>query len=816
MSAVPARAVAPVRKDERPGESRLSTYSTDGPECHIGAGGEAHLHVEIRTEGSLVVFVRREVACPARQWDVGQCKCLPGQCDGAGHHRVRPPSGAQRESVLHVDGVVRPLQHARQVPQGTQPGPVVADRGVVAGVQEALVGVEGLEGAPGHGEAVGRAPQVVEVERQPERAHDEGPMKVQFAAPRPPEAGTLAEAVVEAGSHLGELSLEPGAGQGVDGRVEVLRANKQVDVGEGAQRRIGIVEVGERRPLEHAVVHAPPVEEVRNVEEIGLELEAELHGRGMGGEHVLVLFRRDGQVPVVDDGGEESGQAVKLHPLDQLRPFPCLQRLLGEFQGRSSQALGGHGPDTASRHEHSGLLHGADHTTDFMARLTGSRPSASYTPMGARRPPLMKSPETLRVLRRWRWLIVAGVLIGAVVGWVSAPGSGARAPLFEATHTLIAESGAEGRQIYRAALLATQGAVPDRVAGRLGLDQRTVRSMIAVETPGNSGILLISGRSPQKAQAEALADVTAEELIVELGGPGSPLRTVEPAEAEPVEDSEIVAPRSRPGRALLLGAFGLFLGVAGALGVERLDDRVRSKLAAEEALGAPVLAEVPLIARPKRGRLLDPAEDPHVVEQYRRLRTGLDRWAASRAERGGSPVVVVTSPRGAEGATSTVAHLATTVGEVGRSVVAISADLRRPRLHHYFDRNLGPGLSDVLRGAPDVRRLADLNIATTIRGVRLIPSGQPVPNPTLLLQRIGDFLDEARALGDLVLVDAPPLLTTSDGADLALQSDGVLLVVRVAHTSRAAAVRSAELLGRLNVPVIGVVLIGADGYSGRA
>ena len=216
------------------------------------------------------------------------------------------------------------------------------------------------------------------------------------------------------------------------------------------------------------------------------------------------------------------------------------------------------------------------------------------------------------------------------------------------------------------------------------------------------------------------------------------------------------------------------------------------------------------------GGLLTSTNPSAFFEAYRGLRTTVDRWAAGDGERPGHPVVVVVvSPTGHEGTTTTVACLAAMLGEIGRSVVAVSADLRHPRLHRYFDRPRDPGLSDVLRGAPDVRRLADLNLSTITRGVRLVASGAPVRNPAPLLDRIGDRLQEARTLGDVVLVDSPPLLTTSDGADLARHADGVLLVVRAGRTSVGAAARSVELLERLNIAVIGAVLVGCDRVRGR-
>jgi capsular exopolysaccharide synthesis family protein len=428
----------------------------------------------------------------------------------------------------------------------------------------------------------------------------------------------------------------------------------------------------------------------------------------------------------------------------------------------------------------------------------------------------MRLLGSLQVLRR-RWPVTAaGIVVGLVVGWVSAPGATTVATTFEATHILLIDPSVnDGSLVNRVALMATLGPVPGRVAARLHVDPRQVQSMVSAGTHDNEGEVLITGRSNDRAQAEALANVTAEELIVELGGPKAPLRTLEPAVAAPVRSDDIKGPTSRSGRSLLLGGFGLVLGIGAAFAVERLDNRIRTKPTAEEALGALVMAEVPAVPRGGRGLMISTEHPSPFIEAYRGLRTGVVRSVRAGDDGAGPRVIVVTSATGREGKTTTVAHLAATLAEVGHSVVAVSADLRRPQLQQYFDRPLEPGLSDLLRGAPDVRRLTDLNTTTGIRGVRFVASGAPVRNPGPLLDRVGEQLKEARELGDFVLVDSPPLLVASEAADIARHADAVLLVVRAGRTSIGAAARAVELLERLNVPLLGAVLVGGDGAGRR-
>jgi tyrosine-protein kinase len=410
-----------------------------------------------------------------------------------------------------------------------------------------------------------------------------------------------------------------------------------------------------------------------------------------------------------------------------------------------------------------------------------------------------------RVVRQWRRIVVAGVAVGLVVGWVTAPGSAARTS-FEATTILFFDTRV-GLSPIPAVVGATHGPVPTRVAARLNLDRQFVRERVRAEFRPGATAVLITGRSSDPGQAEALANLTTEELIVELGGEKAPLRVLESAVAAPARSDDSIGPTSRPGRAMLLGAFGLILGVTAAFGIDLFDNRLRSKRATEEILGIPVIAELPSIPRSDRGRLLSAAQSSPLIEAFRGLRAGVEHWARQDGE--GRGVVLVTSPLGGEGATTVVAHLAAALGEVARPVIVISADLRHPRLHLYFNKAREPGLTELLRGAPDVRQLADLNLATTVRGVQFVASGAPVRNPSPLLDRIGDHVRVARDLADLVLIDAPPLLTTSDAADLARHAQGVLLVVRSGSTSVGAGTRSVELFERLNIPVIGAVLIGS-------
>jgi capsular exopolysaccharide synthesis family protein len=254
---------------------------------------------------------------------------------------------------------------------------------------------------------------------------------------------------------------------------------------------------------------------------------------------------------------------------------------------------------------------------------------------------------------------------------------------------------------------------------------------------------------------------------------------------------------------------GLLLGVGVAFLRERLDDRLRSRVDLEEHIGAPVLAvvhKVPSWRRRAETPLITVTEPRSATsEAFRTLRTSL-LFAASQRD---AKTLLVTSPHAGEGKTATSANLAVVLAQARKRVLLISADLRKPRLHRFFDVPNDVGLTSVLIGeAKPWEVVADVGM----EHLKVVPSG-PVPgNPAELLgsDAMGRLLGQFRDVADFVILDSAPALVVADALTLAPFVDAALFVADAEHTTRSAVIHARNQMEQVNASIIGAVLNNFD------
>ena len=219
---------------------------------------------------------------------------------------------------------------------------------------------------------------------------------------------------------------------------------------------------------------------------------------------------------------------------------------------------------------------------------------------------------------------------------------------------------------------------------------------------------------------------------------------------------------------------GLGLGFAAALIRERSSDTVRSPIELEEKLGIPVLGSIPRARRPRGEQALVVAKGQRTItaDAFRRLRTGVLGIAGPSQK-----TILITSAVGGEGKTATVANLGAALAEIGRRVILISADLRRPGLQRFFAAEDLAGLS---QGLTDRTPAWELVHETSIPNLRFVPTGaqsnQIEPVNLLQSDRMRELLATWGSEADFILVDSPPVLGVPDSLVLADVVDGVLFL----------------------------------------
>jgi len=166
---------------------------------------------------------------------------------------------------------------------------------------------------------------------------------------------------------------------------------------------------------------------------------------------------------------------------------------------------------------------------------------------------------------------------------------------------------------------------------------------------------------------------------------------------------------------------------------------------------------------------------------------------------------MVTSSGPGEGKSTTASNLAVTFAQLGKKVLLVDADLRKPTVHHTFGVNNLFGFTTVLTKQ---RTLEKTILVTEEEDLFVLTSGPIPPNPAELLssKSMEQFIEEAKELFDYIIFDTPPLLAVADPQILANQVDGAVLVVFSEKTEIEPAKKAKELLDNAKGKLLGVVL----------
>ncbi|WP_340588360.1 GumC family protein [Erythrobacter alti] len=249
--------------------------------------------------------------------------------------------------------------------------------------------------------------------------------------------------------------------------------------------------------------------------------------------------------------------------------------------------------------------------------------------------------------------------------------------------------------------------------------------------------------------------------------------------------------------ALVLGSA---LAVALAVLRELLDDRLRSVDDVERRMGLTALGQTPYVHRGVEGEITNSFSP--ISEAYASIRATLDYVFSSS----GKKIIQFTSSQAAEGKSTSSAAIATKYAEIGRKVLLIDMDLRRPALHSLFGKSRQEkGIVEVLFGRVE---LSEVLIDVGVDNLHFVPVGEVPGDPIGILSSglIPEFLKKVRPHYDLIIIDGSPVLGIADAPLLTRFVEGVVFIVE-ANQAKSRGVRTAvRRLNDVDANLVGAVV----------
>ena len=430
----------------------------------------------------------------------------------------------------------------------------------------------------------------------------------------------------------------------------------------------------------------------------------------------------------------------------------------------------------------------------------------------------MELRDYLRVLRKGWALILAFVIIGVGAGigltLITKKSYQATAEIF------VAATSAADTQQQQSGNQFVQGRVPSYIsvanapgvtgpvikALHLPLTDPELAGMISASAPLNKVLIDITVTNHDPKLAATIAQAVALQFTNFVANTIEP---PDPTTGKPVVKLTVTKPATVPGtptspkKVVNVGlglVLGLLVGVGLAMLREILDNTVKGA-SDFEPFGVPVLGNVPFDKRTTKTPVAFRG-DPHSSrsEAYRQIRTNLQFVDVDNPPR----IIAISSAIPGEGKSTTAINLAAALAEAGARVCLVEADLRRPSIAEMLGLVADVGFTTVVIGKAPVETV----LQNAGRNLAVLTSGPIPPNPSelLLSKHAKQVIYDIAAKVDFTIIDTPPLLPVTDGAELATVADGMILVHRSGKTTRDQALRAMEALDKVGKKPIGVVL----------
>ncbi len=168
-----------------------------------------------------------------------------------------------------------------------------------------------------------------------------------------------------------------------------------------------------------------------------------------------------------------------------------------------------------------------------------------------------------------------------------------------------------------------------------------------------------------------------------------------------------------------------------------------------------------------------------VSESFRLLKTNLQYLLVDKQ----NPVISVNSTISGEGKTFCSSNLSILFAMLGKKVLLIGLDLRKPRIHIPFNNNNNVGLSTYLIGS---NNLDEVIFDTQVDNLSLLPAGPVPPNPAELIEspKMSELITSLKKIYDYIIIDTAPIAHVADTLLISKFTDANIFVIRQNYSNK--------------------------------
>ncbi len=244
-----------------------------------------------------------------------------------------------------------------------------------------------------------------------------------------------------------------------------------------------------------------------------------------------------------------------------------------------------------------------------------------------------------------------------------------------------------------------------------------------------------------------------------------------------VDAAEVPISHIKPNITLNVGlSFGLgaFFGIFLVFFLESLDRTLRTEEDMEGQIPFLNLGSISMFSKGEGNLPLRQNSDSQRVEEFRMLRTNLLNATPGNSKK----VLMVASATPKEGKSTLVSNLALALAHLGKRVLILDADLRRPRIHSIFNIQEEPGLVEAISGKNPLNEC--IHSTGINHNVSILPRGESVENMVDLINslKFKSLISYLRDNYDHVIIDVPPVMLVSDASTISKSCDGIIFVVK--------------------------------------